>query len=76
MFQSELFYTKKNNLGKSQTFVFKGFSSEAMDYLTKGRKIHLKNNNKNGIIRSDNYLACIYAGQEKFGEALEFALKV
>lgn len=66
---------EKNNLGKSQTFVYKGSHPEAMEYLSKGRKIHLKNNNKNGIIRSDNYLACIYAGQEKFGEALEFAFE-
>ncbi len=59
----------------SQSFVFKGVHKESMDYLLKARTIYLQNKNKNGLIRADNYLAYICAGQEKFGEALEYAFE-
>jgi len=69
-----VFYDKSNH-DKSQTFVFKGLHKEAMDYLVKARNIYLKNKNQIGIIRSDNELAYISAGQEKFGKALEYAFE-
>lgn len=69
-----IYYDRSNN-NKSQTFVFKGIHKESMDYLLKARTIYQKNINRNGIIRADNHLAFISAGQEKFGEALEYAFE-
>lgn len=68
-------YYDRTDRDKSQTFVFKGIHKEAFDYLVKARTIYLKNNNKNGIIRADNHLAYISAGQEKFDVALEYAFE-
>lgn len=66
-----IFYDRSNN-DKSQTFVYKGVHKEAMDYILKARKLYVKNNNNHGIIRADNHLAYISAGQGKFERALEY----
>ena len=70
-----VYYDRSNPHDKVQTFVFKGLHKEAMEYASNAKKIFLKNNNKNGIIRADNYLAYISAGQEEFDKALEYAFE-
>ncbi len=69
-----VFYDRSSR-NNSQPFVFKGLHKEAMTFLLKARKLYQKNKNTNGIIRADNHLAYISAGQEKFDEALDYGFE-
>ncbi len=68
-------YYSKSNQDKSQSVVFIGIHKEATAYLLKAKKIYQKNNNKQGIIRADDRLAYISAGQLEYGKGLEYAFE-
>lgn len=67
-------YDSSNN-DNTQTFVFKGTHKEAMEYALKAKKIFEKLNDANGIVRADNHLAYISAGQADFGLGVQYALE-
>jgi PAS domain S-box-containing protein len=68
-------YYDKSNTDKTQTFVFKGPHIEAMEYVTKAKKTYEKLHDDDGIVRADNHLAYISAGQNEYGLGLGYAME-
>lgn len=69
-----VYYDSSNN-DKTQTFVYKGPHVEAMQYVQKAKRLYEKINDSNGIIRANNHLAYISAGQGEFGLGVQYALE-
>lgn len=66
-------YYNKANTDKSQTFVYKGIHTKALEYLLRAKNLYQKKEEINGIIHSNNKLAYIYAGREEFDKSLKAA---
>ncbi len=70
----DTYYNETNN-DQSQTFVFKGVHTKALDCILKAKKLYQKNNIINGVIETENKLAYIYAGRKEFDKSLKEAFE-